>query len=223
MAPIHIELSYIEDQAGHRVGHHVYSAFVVHASLATLKDQELLESLFGANSEDGQKIGFQPERLPIEVLKQVGVTASDDDAVRYSTIYLPLMNRVALHGTAQIERVETQFSVTIAWQFDPRFTFDNRHELPAELKKFANYYVKIERDDLGREFESQPVAYSGCGGYLSVSETGQQPNQLVIESRMLIYEPPEWFAGSNFLRSKFPTVLQEGAQSFRRRVTKVAE
>jgi len=220
MAPIHVQLEHINDSAGKRIGHHVYSAFIVRAPLATLKDQELMESLFGAKSENGEQIGFQPERLPSEILAKVGIVQLDNDSVRFSTIYLPLMNRIALRGTAHVERAETENSALIAWQFEPRFTFASPEAGDGELGRFSNHYVKIQRDELGREVEALPVPYMGCGGYLSVQETGLEPDQLLIESRLVLHEPPEWFAGSNFLRSKFPTVLQESAQSFRRRVMK---
>ena len=221
MAPVHVELSYIQDASGKRVGHHVYSAFIVHASMRTLRDQELMVSLFGAYGDDeGQQIGFQPERPDSELLSQVGIDVPDETSVRYSSIYLPLLNRVALRGTARIEKEESDSSVTIAWYFDPRFTFEDWESLEDSKQRFANHYMKLERDELGRSVDSPPVPYLGCGGYLSVRETGQQPDQLFIESRLVLHEPAEWFAGSNFLRSKFPTVLQESAQSFRRRVMK---
>lgn len=220
MAPVHIELSYIHDATGRRVGHHVYSAFIVHAALSTLRDQELMDSLFGANSDDGQTIGFQPEKVADPILESVSIAAPDENGVRFSTIYLPLMNRVALHGTARIEKQESDSSITIAWHFDPAFTFEDWSSAAEPLRKYANRYTRIERDELGRSIDSSPVPYSGCGGYLSVRETGLQPDQLLIESHMVLHEPMEWFAGSNFLRSKLPTVLQESAQSFRRRVMK---
>jgi hypothetical protein len=33
---------------------------------------------------------------------------------------------------------------------------------------------------------------------------------------MLMHEPTQWFSGSNFIRSKLPLAIQEGARSFRR-------
>jgi hypothetical protein len=220
MAPVHVQLAYIHDGSGQRVGHHVYSAFLIYSELSTLKDQQLMESLFGANSEDGQRIGFEPEPLPADILAQVGIGhANDDAAVRFSTIFLPLMNRVELRGTARVEKLETERSTVIAWELDPRFTLDADLYPKTEWKQFANRYVKIQRDDLGRQFDGSPVPYTGCGGYVAVQETGLEPHQLLLESHLVLHEPTEWFAGSNFLRSKFPAVLQESAQTFRRRLS----
>jgi len=41
---------------------------------------------------------------------------------------------------------------------------------------------------------------------------------LLIESRMVLHELPEWFSASNFVRSKLPLAIQEGARNLRRRL-----
>jgi hypothetical protein len=217
-APVLVEISYVQDASEKRVGHNIYSAFVAYAPLAMLKDQELMTSLFGSSSEDKEQMGFDPKELPTEVLEQAGINNKDKDHVRYSTLRIPLMNRIVIEGTARIEKLEKDGSVIIAWHLDPKFTVDTTQAESSGLAKYANRYRKVVRNELGKEVELAAVAYSGCGGYLSVSQTGLADHQLLIESRMAIHEPDEWFAGSNFLRSKFPVALQESAQSFRRKL-----
>lgn len=217
-APVHIEVNYIQNAAGKRVGHSLYSAFIVYAPLASIQDKQLMESLFGASREDQEQIGFEPEALPDSLLQLVGIEPVDDQLERYSTLHLPLMNRVTLRGTARIETYSNQRYSLVSWQLDPRFTFQDGNNVPEALLKFANHSVKVQRDELGRATESPAVPYSGCGGYLCVQETGLAEKQLLIESRLVLHEPDDWFSGSNFLRSKFPAVLQESAQSFRRKL-----
>ncbi len=217
-APVHIEVNYIQDGAGKRVGHSLYSAFVVYAPLSSIQDKQLMESLFGSSREDQEQLGFEPEAIPESVLQLAGIEKVNDKLERYSTLHLPLMNRVTLRGTARIETYSDQRYSIVSWQLDPHFTFSEGATVPDALVKFVYHSVKVQRDDLGRISQSPAVPYIGCGGYLCVQETGLADNQLLIESRLVLHEPDHWFSGSNFLRSKFPTVLQESAQSFRRKL-----
>jgi hypothetical protein len=163
-------------------------------------------------------MGFDPKELSVEVLKKVGIDTSGSELRRFSTMRVPLMNRVVIEGTARIERFEKDDSVIIAWQLEPRFSSDDVKN-SSDITAYANRYRKVVRNELGKEVESEPVSYMGCGGYMAVTQTGLEENQLLIESRMAILEPDEWFAGSNFLRSKFPAALQESAQNFRRKLS----
>lgn len=220
-APVSVDLEYIYNASGGRVGHRIYSAFVAYSPLDALKNEDLLESLVAAGEdEDSQPIGFEPTAIPNEILAKVGIDPLDDKLVRYSTIYLPLMNRVALRGTARIEKHETPDSILIAWQLDQRFTFSSGQQIEESIQPYSNHYVKTSRDDLGRRVESPAVPYCGCGGYMSVQKTGLDADQLLVESRMVLHEPDDWFAGSNTLRSKLPAALQENAQTFRRKLQK---
>ena len=219
VAPVHVELSYLTDDAGRRIGHNVYSAFVAYADWATLKDQELMESMFGPSTEDGELAGLEPGQVPSEILQQVGIEFPVEAGEHYSTTVIPLMNRVSIRGTARIAHFESADCLTVAWQLAPQFNLDSGEPLVEAWQPYANRYVKIERDELGRLLPSAPVPYAGCGGMLYVQATGLVDRQLLIESRTVLHEPAEWFAGSNFLRSRFPLVLQESAQKFRRRLT----
>lgn len=223
-APVHVELKYVPEGKGSgsedRLGHNIYSAFIAYAPLASLKDEQLMASLFGSTAEDKEQMGFNPEKLSSEILKKAGIESVDANT-SYSTLRIPLMNRVEIEGTARIDKIEKNGSVVIAWQLDSHFTFDKPEDAPPELAKYVNRYKKIDRDELGKVTETPPVSYLGCGGYLSVQPTGLAENQLLIESRFAMYEPKVWFAGSNFLRSKFPPALQESAQTLRRKLSSV--
>ncbi len=223
-APVHVELKYVPEGKGSgsedRLGHNIYSAFIAYAPMTSLKDEQLMASLFGSTAEDKEQMGFNPEKLSPEILKKAGIEAVDANT-SYSTLRIPLMNRVEIEGTARIDKIEKNGSIVIAWQLDSHFTFDKPEDAPPELAKYVNRYKKIDRDELGKVTETPPVSYLGCGGYLSVQSTGLAENQLLIESRFAMYEPKVWFAGSNFLRSKFPPALQESAQTLRRKLSSV--
>lgn len=223
-APVYVELKYVPEGKGSgsedRIGHNIYSAFIAYAPMTSLKDEQLMASLFGSTAEDKEQMGFNPEKLSPEILKKAGIESVDANT-SYSTLRIPLMNRVEIEGTARIDKIEKNDSIVIAWQLDSHFTFDKPENAPPELAKYVNRYKKIDRDELGKVTETSPVSYLGCGGYLSVQMTGLAENQLLIESRFAMYEPKVWFAGSNFLRSKFPPALQESAQTLRRKLSSV--
>ncbi len=236
-APILVELSYVleggkkssgspsgsstgqnSNKDGRRVGHDIYSAFIAYSPLKSLKDEQLMSTLFGASSEDKELMGFDPVQLEPEVLKQAGISQVGPNT-RYSTLRIPLMNRVVIEGTARIDKLERDGLVIIAWQLDPHFTVEKPDAAPAEIAKFVNRARKVSRDELGKVTYSEATSYFGCGGYLCVCETGIAENQLLIESRFAMHEPDDWFSGSNFLRSKFPTAMQESSQNFRRKLS----
>lgn len=226
-SPIHVELSYVLQDGkssesnlskdGKRIGHNIHSAFIAYYPLKSLQDEQLMSSLFGTSSEDKQQMGFDPIQLDAEVLKSVGIEQIGPNT-RYSTLRIPLMNRVVIEGTARIDRLDRNGSLIVAWQLDPHFSLDNPEAAPAELAKYINRSRKESRDELGKLTQSALTRYSGCGGYVSVTATGQAENQLLIESRLVMMEPDDWFSGSNFLRSKFPSAMQESAQNFRRKL-----
>lgn len=218
-APICIDISHVEEPPGKRIGHNIYSAFIAYSPLETLKDQELMASLFGSSAEDKELIGFDPQELSADILQKAGIKPSDQRNVRYSTLRIPLMNRVVIEGTARIEKQEFPDSIIIAWELEPHFTLDPAKAKESGLLEYANRYTKEERNQLGKVVNTEPVSYSGCGGYISVKQTGLANRQLLVESHMAMYEPDQWFAGSNFLRSKFPEALKNSAQSFRRKLS----
>jgi hypothetical protein len=203
VAPVSIDLAYVKDEFGERVGHQVHSAFVIHAKLATLGDKELLSQIFGRSgaSEDA---GTKLQELTQSQLERVGLT-NLPEGVRYLQADITLLEKIRIRGVIHTEKLVDPQGVTVSWRLDPRFAND------AELK--ATWH-KLEK--AGIEGLEKPLPYFGWGGYLRISQVRSTPNILLIESHMLMHEPTQWFSGSNFIRSKLPLAIQEGARSFRR-------
>lgn len=205
VAPVTIKLEYVTDQAGMRVGHNVHSAFVVHTKLESLADKDLMQQIFGkTESTDGMKLVDLTEAD----LKAAGVDVpladkSAGSGSTYSQVEFTLLEKIRLSGVMRIERTVTEDSTTICWILDPKF---------ANNEKLHGTWVQIGKEP------GEPKPYSGWGGYLSVTRVSKSPEMLVIESRMLLHELPEWFSGSNFVRSKLPLAIQEGARNFRRKL-----
>jgi hypothetical protein len=218
-APVTIDIKYIHDADGTRIGHNIHTAFIAYAPLATLRDEELMKEIFGSSVEEKQtelvdtnqelEGTFDAPVVAAEVLQSLGIPSDLANSEQYRTVELPLLNQVKVRGTVRIEKREGPNWVQVLWLVDPRFS---------ELEGYGGTWTKVERTDLGEAVATEPRPYSGCGGYLAITEVDPERQQLLIESRMILHEPVEWFAGSNFLRAKLPPALQENARSFRRRL-----
>ncbi len=214
VAPVTIKLEYVTDADGNRVGHNVYSAFVVHAKFESLDNKDLMQQIFGkAPSSDNAgndtaDDADQVEELSRDELTAAGISVPEQDAqadtkVTYSKVAFTLLDKIRLNGVLRVERTTRPGSTTIAWKLDPAFEASD---------KWRGTWTRID------ESESTPQPYKGWGGYLNVTRVGDSPEKLVLESRMLLHEPQEWFNASNFVRSKLPLAIQESARNFRRRL-----
>ena len=157
------------------------------------------------------EVSFESQEIPPAELVRLGIELSRLGNEQYRTIQLPLLNQVTVRGTVRIAKREQPNGVQIFWHLDPRF---------ANSEMFGNTWTKMERNDLGKAMPTMPASYAGCGGYLAITEIDGERHQILVESRMILHEPKEWFSGSNFLRAKLPPALQENARSFRRRLAK---
>ena len=122
---------------------------------------------------------------------------------------LPILKRVIVRGVARSQRDEAENDITIAWLMDLRFTRDN--ESP-------NTWAAIELDDDGTRSEGPRQPFAGAGGFARVSRLAELPDACLVELRMVLHEPRDWFRGDHVLRSKIPILMQESARRFRRRV-----
>jgi hypothetical protein len=208
VAPVSIRLDYVKDQDGGRAGHHVHSAYVVHAQLESLRDKDLMQQLFGP-SEPGDadgNISFLP--LSTDELRANNVAAPPDN-VSYGRMNLLLLGKIQIRAVIRLEKLETPNGWTLAWLIDP--TLANVDALNAT-------WIKLNENALGTKIASEAREYRGMGGYLNVARVSESPDVLVVESRLVMHEPTDWFSGSNFVRSKLPLGIQESARSLRRKL-----
>lgn len=211
VAPVMIDIKYIKNDRGAKVGHRIHHAFVAYADLDTLRDEEMMERIFGRPGDSDDAGGVATQEVPGSVLARMGLDSSEGSPDSFAYVTLPLLNKVTVRGVIRMQRREGPKWFELAWQLEPRF---------ARSGEFANTWTKIERNAVGKPIESAPVPYSGCAGFVSVHQIDDASHQLLIETRMVLYEPEEWFGGSNFLRSKLPISMQENARSFRRKLSK---
>lgn len=223
-APVVVDIDTIDDPTGERLGMRVHNAFVVYTTLATLRDRDLMEETFGPAPVDPSQRDVENDRevesdevrvvmreLPAAELERLGFSKQAQGDASFAYIELPLLNKVLLRGVIRIEKRERDGAVELAWRLDPSFNSD---------EELASRWTRLERDAVGRLVEGDSFPYTGCGGWMGVYEINREKKQLLVESQLLLREPTDWFAGSNFLRSKLPPALQENAQTFRRKIAK---
>ncbi|QDT12409.1 hypothetical protein [Planctomycetes bacterium K23_9] len=203
VAPLSIDLEYLKNSEGERMGHRVHLAFVVHASLETLKDQDLMKQMFAGESKPEDADTVESEKITVDELSQRGI--APDDKTSFSVIQFPLLDKVTVKGVLQIQQTTKDDTIVLAVKVDPRFSTRNA---------WAPISEKGDPD-------WRP--YQGAAGYLSVTRLSETDgtglsNACFIESRFIIYEPTDWFRGSNLLRSKIPLLLQESARKLRRKL-----
>ena len=208
VAPIEIDMAYVKDDAGNRIGHLVYVAFVVHTPIERLRDRDLMQATFGSPKEQPDADEYQAEKLTKEKLAKWGVTDADD-GTSYSSIGLPLLDRVLVQGVIQTQQTGNKDQVAVSWILDPRFSSD-------ASSPPANRWSQVSTEP------TEWHAYEGAGGYMHVTRLSDPPGSCFIETRNVIHEPTEWFHGSNLLRSKLPLMIQESVRKFRRQLSETS-
>ena len=209
MAPITIEIETVNSSQGERLGMTVYNAFIAHASMERLRDKEAMEQIFGRPNDAAESNSVVTAELTPEKLRELGFTEQADSAATYAYLELPLLNQIIVRGVVCIEKRERAGAVEFFWRLDPDFN---------SVEKYASRWTKLERNSVGKLLEGESFPYAGCGGFMGVYELDPAIKQLLVESRLLLREPKEWFSGSNFLRSKLPPMMQENARNFRRKM-----
>jgi hypothetical protein len=177
-----------------------------------------MQQMFGKpESATGDQVQVVIKELPKQELREQGFVAQADSHATFAYLELPLLNKVIMAGVIRIEKHEREGASEFYWRLDPSF---NQHA------PYASRWIQLERNSVGRLIRGDSFPYSGCAGFTGVYEiddlslpttqVADSAGKLLIESRLLLREPQEWFAGSNFLRSKLPSAMQENARSFRR-------
>lgn len=193
VAPVRINLSYIKDESGNRLGHNVHVLFIVHESLETFSQQNIADRLGGESDPDS---AGESGEVPAETLEKLGIQDAGPN-VRYRKLSFDLLDKVRLNGLLRIAQTTSE---TL-----------NRIDLSL-VETDENRWQAIDDRDL-------QGPYSGFQGWLTATSLRGQ-DAVLIEARFAMEEPADWFAGDNYLRSKLPIVLQEAARDLRRRLKK---
>ena len=190
VAPVRIDLKYIKNDSGKRVGHLVHVAFVVHAPLDEFAEGEFAQRLSGDAPADESS-----HAVDDSVLSEKGIPI-DSSAVRYQKVTVTLLEKIRLDAVLQVENQTHRTQNRIDFVLDDRF---------------ENQWTPVDN-------ASQSESYSGFRGWLTATKLNGM-EAVLIEAQFAMHEPQAWFSGSNFIRSKLPLVLQKAARDLRRKLS----
>ncbi len=196
VAPVRIDLDYVKDDQGNRVGHQVHLLFIVHAPLSAFSSDGFAEQILGETEAEDTKESFRSESPGESTLQRLGIDPTESNQ-HYRRWTFDLLDKIRLSGLFRIatENTETQNRVDVMLVDEA----DNRWE-------------RLDRS-------ADSGAYSGFRGWITATELATG-DAVLVEARFAFHEPPQWFRGSNYLRSKLPLVLQNAARDLRRRLTR---
>ncbi len=209
VAPIALDIRSIESSSGGRIGYAVKSAFVLHTSMERLRDQTLMERLFGKPDLNDQEGMLRFEEITQAKLQEFRVEV-ESGKITYSRVAIPLLNKIRLQGVIRVERVESERELDVSWLFD--------NTLGEKNPEWQSVWLPLSTNDLAETIVGPPQPYSGSGGYIRLSEIDQPEKMVVVEMGWVIHEPHAWFEGGNLLRSKLPLLIQESVRSFRKKL-----
>lgn len=192
VAPVRINLRYIQNDSGKRLGHSVHLLFVVHQGLQSFSADDFAGRLMGQPQEGASS---HSTAIAPETLKSLGIEDQERD-VDYKRLNFELLDRIQLSGVLRIARTSSDSQNRIDLSLDERF--ENRWK--------------------STDGRNPDASYSGCRGWLTATSLIGM-DAVLIETRFAIHEPTDWFRGDNYLRSKLPLVLQEAARDLRRRLS----
>ncbi|MDM4018677.1 hypothetical protein [Roseiconus lacunae] len=191
VAPVRIDLAYLKDADGNRVGHSVHVLFVVHCSLAQFSDDDFSKRWTGDSSARSDDSFSQP--VGDAELEAKGIRRQSGE--QYRRVNLTLLDQIQIEAVLKITHQE---SVT-----------QNRIDLVLDERFKSTWHSTADSSRSGE--------YSGFRGWLTATELAGQ-DAVIVEARFLMREPEPWFSGSNFVRSKLPLALQKAARDLRRKL-----
>ena len=197
VAPVRIDLDYIKDSAGDRVGHRFHVMFIVHAPFSKFASDDFTAQVLGPSDTQESDDTFRSETLSDQALEHLGVDASDGGE-RFRRLTFDLLDKIRFSGVFRFQTT----------------TGDGQNRVDLSLVDgAASRWRRLDdSDQTDREGD-----YSGLRGWITATDLATGDGVL-IEARLAFYEPPQWFRGSNYLRSKLPLALQEAARDLRRRL-----
>ena len=194
VAPVRIDLDYVKDDDGDRIGHKVHLMFVVYAPLTAFQSDRFSKQIVGDDADKSSEGKIQSETLTKGQLQKLGIDSPTADQ-SYRKLSFDLLDRIRLTG---LFRFQTHSDA-------------NQNRLDVTLvPAFDNHWQRVgDAKDNG--------TYSGFYGWLTATSLIGR-DAVLVEACFAMHEPREWFRGDNYLRSKLPLVLQEAARNLRRRL-----
>jgi len=193
-------------------GHSIDLWFVVYGKLDAITDPKFLKEQFQPDSKDRIDV-LKATDFP----KGVPALGKGEWFVHGQFMIMSHDMRVRVRGTAHAMETTNADSGILAVITDRRF--DNNPDFPNEWRPVVrDANQQVVRDARGDPQLGQPILYYSTGGYIKATKLVQPADAIVVEYHLVYDEPPAWFGGKEFLRSKLYTKTQEDVRGFRRQV-----
>ncbi len=231
VAPLAVRTDAISNEAGQRIGHFINATFVVHQSIAEIRQSKVLDDFKSDADTDpeSETITFVEDdtadefetttsrSLSATELSQHDVTL-DKNSETLGYLQLPLLGKIVLRGVARARRSvwssdDPSAPVILTWLVDSRFG-----SASPQADSIANQWRAIERTEVGRRVLGPPHPYEGLGGYVAIAPLPGDATASIVQIRFVLHEPPDWFHGRNLLRSKLPLLIQDRVRNIRRQL-----
>ncbi|HXG11261.1 MAG TPA: hypothetical protein VNK04_16010 [Gemmataceae bacterium] len=185
--------------------------FVAHGDLETITRKGFLDNLLKAGNKNAKVHILTEDELAKRKLEAKKDGPAEE---RYSHAVFTLLDDVQLRGTTHTVLSRTPDSLLVAARLDPRFTSDPDFPNQSRVIKVNN----------GQKVLGPARPYAGSGSYLKITrlskEAAGRDDALFVEGHMVFVEPREWFGGTNQLRSKIGSLVQDQVRSFRAELNK---
>lgn len=229
VAPLALRTEAIEDDRGNRIGHFIDVTFVVHQSIAEIRQSKVLDDFksMAASDPEGETIELsnadKADELGTTTTRSLTATelseyhiALDDEHEALGYLQLPLLGKVMLSGVARARRSvwstqDNSAPVIVTWLLDSRFG-----SVAPQPGSIANQWRAIQRSEVGKRELGPPQPYAGMGGYVAIASLPGDAGAAIVQIRFVIHEPQDWFQGRNLLRSKLPLLIQDRVRNVRR-------
>jgi len=208
-APVWLDMRYLLGAEAQRIGQRIEFSFVIHVAHSRLRDVDWVKGLV-APGDPKQDSPASIRAITADEAERLGLKALPSTTYRYLT--LELLNRVIVSGIIASESMDERGVSVIAWRLVD--TIDD--------EVMSSRWRGIGRDEFGKRTIGPPVHYQGAGGYLRLKSLttidAEFDDVTLVQGAILFHEPTDWFGGSNFLRSKFPLVMQESVRKLRQKL-----
>lgn len=207
--------------------------FALRGELESLAQDEFLNQLLAASTEDEQRKGAggtqpadgqpgeaeegQSRPLTGDELVAAGIDvaalstgesgqrASGGEA--YRLVRGELFSKVRIAGVIHSRWTRDDDTILMALRFDQRF---------ADQAALKPTWERLERDEAGQTRVVERGDWAGGGAYVQLTQWADDPGILICEAELSWIEPRVWFGGANLIGSKLPPAIQAQVREIRR-------
>ncbi len=184
---------------------HAHLVFAIRANLDAIDP--------GKAAQDADNKAFEAANMKLATrildandLRTRNIVLPPQETGWFSHNSVDMLDRIQVQTTNRVEVSRSDRSLAVASETDRRFDAEGPH---------TNAWQALDRKGV---VSGRPTPYSGSISYARCTRLASSPDTLVVESRLAVYEPNDWFQGAAILRSKFSLIAQDQIRRVRREI-----